>query len=261
LDLDAVNRSRYTTGGLPREYARSSGLQRPEQVVLDEIADDVRDAPILDIGVGGGRTTPFLRALSHDYLGVDYSPAMVAICRERHPDARFDVLDARSLHHLPSKHFALVMFSFNGIDCIDHDERVGVLREIRRIVRPRGWFVFSSHNRDAPSTGFRPPPLYPSRHPAKMAARAGVWAASVARAFSNRRRLRPYELETAEYAIRNDQAHEHSLLTYYVRVGDQFEQLRAAGFTASPRAYALDGRRLDPGETARDAWIYYAVRA
>jgi SAM-dependent methyltransferase len=261
LDLDAVNRSRYEAGGLPREYARSAGLQRPEQVVLERIADDVRGAPILDIGVGGGRTTPFLRALSDDYLGVDYSAAMIATCRERHPDARFDVLDARALHHLPSKHYGLVLFSFNGIDCIAHQERLDVLREIRRIVRHRGWFVFSSHNRDAPVTGFRPPTLYRTRHPVRMATRVGAWTASVARAFANRRRLRPFECETADYAIRNDQAHEYSLLTYYVRMPDQFAQLRAAGFTATPSAYALDGRPLAPGETARDAWIYYAVQA
>jgi SAM-dependent methyltransferase len=259
-DIDAVNRRRYVSSSLRREYARSEGLQAPERVVLEAIADEVRTRPILDLGVGAGRTTPHLMRLSPDYLGVDYSPTMVAACRARYPDARFAVLDARALHQMPPDRFALVMFSFNGLDCIDHGDRLGVLRQIERIVQPGGWFVFSSHNRDAPVFGYRPPPFYPSRNPARLAARGGAWSVSAVVAARNRRRLRNRELETQWYAVRNDDAHEYSLLTYYIRVEDQFAQLREAGFTTPPAAYALDGRRLRPGELCRDAWVYYAVQ-
>jgi SAM-dependent methyltransferase len=258
--IDAVNRLRYASSALPREYERSDGLQPPECSVLELIAADVRDAPILDLGVGAGRTTPYLRSLSDDYLGVDYSPTMVSVCRRRHPDARFAVLDARSLREFATDRFGLVMFSFNGLDCIDHSDRMVVLRDVHRILRPDGWFVFSSHNRDAAVARYRLPPLYRSRNPARLAARTGAWTTATVRAARNRRRLRRYEYETASHAVRNDEAHEYSLLTYYVRVADQFSQLREAGFTSTPSAYALDGRCLEPGELCRDAWIYYAVR-
>jgi SAM-dependent methyltransferase len=258
--IDAVNQTRYASTALPRAYARSEGLQAPERVLLGLIEEDVRGAPILDLGVGAGRTTRYLRSLSDDYLGVDYSPTMVAACRRRYPDARFAVLDARSLREFEAERFGLVMFSFNGLDCIDHRDRMDVLLQIRRILRPGGWFLFSSHNRDAPVERYHLPPFYGSRNPARLVVRAGAWTIAAARAARNRRRLRQDEYETESYAIRNDRAHEYSLLTYYVRTVDQFAQLREAGFVASPSAYALDGRRLEDGETCRDAWVYYAVR-
>jgi SAM-dependent methyltransferase len=258
--IDAVNQTRYASAALPREYARSEGLQAPERVLLALIEEDVRETPMLDLGVGAGRTTRYLRSLSDDYLGVDYSPTMVAACQRRYPDARFAVLDARCLREFEAEQFGLVMFSFNGLDCIDHRDRMDVLVQVRRILRPGGWFVFSSHNRDAPVERFHLPPLYGSRNPARLAVRAGAWTLAAARAARNRRRHRHDEYETESYAIRNDQAHEYSLLTYYVRVVDQFAQLREAGFVAPPSAYALDGRRLEEGETCRDAWVYYAVR-
>jgi SAM-dependent methyltransferase len=258
--FDELNRRRYAGRALPRVYASSEGLQEPERVILATIADEVRDQPIIDIGVGAGRTTEHLRRLSNDYLGVDYSAAMVAACRRRHPDAEFLQLDARDLDRFADESFGLVMFAFNGIDCIDHDDRIAVLGSFHRILRPGGWLVLSSHNRDAPVVGYRLPPFYPSRHPVRLATRAVAWAVGAVRAVVNRRRLRRLEYETDGYAIRNDDAHEHSLLTYYVRAPDQITQLRQAGFTADIAVHALDGHRLAPGETSHDPWLYYAVR-
>jgi hypothetical protein len=67
----AVNRDRYASKAMGRDYARSTSLQAPERVVLRRVAPDVRGGPILDLGVGAGRTTPYLRSLSDDYLGID----------------------------------------------------------------------------------------------------------------------------------------------------------------------------------------------
>ena len=38
---------------------------------------------ILDLGVGGGRTTSYLASRASRYVGVDYAPAMVKACRGR----------------------------------------------------------------------------------------------------------------------------------------------------------------------------------
>ena len=40
---------------------------------------------ILDIGVGGGRTSRYLAGNASRYVGVDYAPEMVRICREKYP--------------------------------------------------------------------------------------------------------------------------------------------------------------------------------
>ena len=81
-----------------RQFASASGwLEAGEQRAVERIADVVRGAPILDIGVGGGRTAPLLREISADYRGIDYAPAMLAAARKRFPDAAFLEMDARSL--------------------------------------------------------------------------------------------------------------------------------------------------------------------
>lgn len=44
-----------------------------ERVILGNIQDEILGREILDIGVGGGRTTLHLLALSSRYVGIGYS--------------------------------------------------------------------------------------------------------------------------------------------------------------------------------------------
>lgn len=50
----------------------------------------------LDLGCGNGTLTAELAACGPDASGVDASPEMVALARERHPELRFEVGDATS---------------------------------------------------------------------------------------------------------------------------------------------------------------------
>lgn len=243
-----------------RAYQSAVELQPPEEVILQRIADQVRDAPILDLGVGGGRTTASLLELSTDYIGADYSSEMIETARRCHAGVQFEVHDARDLGAFVDGQFGLVMSAFNGIDCLGHTHRLAALREIRRVLHPGGWFVFSSHNRDSPHDGFSPPQLWRTRNPVRLAARAARWPVSLARAAWHRRRLRPMEHTEDEFEIRNDGAHDHSLLTYYVRRRDQIAQLRSVGFAHPVATYALDGRELHRDEPCTDAWLYYTVQ-
>jgi SAM-dependent methyltransferase len=258
--LDEVNLRRYETNSVGRTYARSEGLQAPEAVLLEQLRDVLAGVRILDLGVGAGRTTPHLLAISEDYVGVDYSSRMVELCRGRFPDTRFEVHDARDLSSFRDGEFGFVMFAFNGIDCLEHPDRLSAFREIHRVLADGGWFVFSSHNRDSPPSGFRFPAIDPAHHPLRRAARAAAWVPAAGRASWNRVRLRRYEVDTDSYAIRNDSAHEHALLTYYIRAADQRAQLQTVGFTADVATYALDGKSLRPDEPCDDAWIYYCVQ-
>lgn len=53
-------------------------------------------ASVLDIGCGTGRpTAEVLAATGHDVLGIDVSPVMIDLARERVPAARFELADVR----------------------------------------------------------------------------------------------------------------------------------------------------------------------
>ena len=117
--MDRVNRGTWRRRGPLRQFGTASGwLEAGEQVAIEYVAHFVRDTPILDIGVGGGRTAPLLAALSADYRGIDYLAEMVALARRRFPAFRFLEMDARRLS-FPDQSFRLVTFSYNGIDSVE----------------------------------------------------------------------------------------------------------------------------------------------
>jgi ubiquinone/menaquinone biosynthesis C-methylase UbiE len=62
---------------------------------------------VLDVGCGGGRDAVWFLKNGYDYLGVDFSPAMIAQARKACPQAKFAVMDASDLKFNPE--------SFDGV--------------------------------------------------------------------------------------------------------------------------------------------------
>jgi SAM-dependent methyltransferase len=66
---------------------------------------------------------------------------------KRHIASEFRVMDAADLSEIPSGSFDVAVFSYNGLGYLHPDAaRQSCLREIHRIVRPAGFFIFSLHN-------------------------------------------------------------------------------------------------------------------
>jgi ubiquinone/menaquinone biosynthesis C-methylase UbiE len=57
-----------------------------------------------------------------------------------------DLSDARSMIQFADNSFDFILFSFNGIDCVPHSDRLQILQEICRVGKPGCHFFFSSHN-------------------------------------------------------------------------------------------------------------------
>ena len=142
-----ANRRVYEGGDMTALQGRRYGFfDAAEQEALLRVADRVRGRKVLDLGVGGGRTIGLLRLLSADYSGIDYSEALVEVARRRYPGTDVSWGDARDLSRFGEGTFALVVFSWNGIDTVGRSDRLRVLAEVARVLQPGGLFVFSTLN-------------------------------------------------------------------------------------------------------------------
>jgi len=101
---------------------------------------------VLDLGVGGGRTTPLLASRASRYVGVDYAAAMIKACRAKFPDLEFLVANAADLSSFSAGSFHAVVFAFNGMDYVPVGARAKCFEEIRRVLKPGAVLIFSSHN-------------------------------------------------------------------------------------------------------------------
>ena len=257
--IDRINMRTMHSASAVQHYSHRSDLSPAEQASLDRVAGLARGKPILDIGVGGGRTVEALREVSQDYLGVDYSQQMVDACRRRFPGTRFAHADARALAEVADGSIFLAMFSCNGIGMVSHADRLLILREVHRVLQPGGVFLFSTHNRNSPEyrRGFQFPPVQWTLHPLRALVRSARFVAHTATRMFNRRRFRPHEVRTPDYSVITDVCHHYGTLLYYVTLENQRKQLEAAGFSAEAEAFDLDGQRV-PGDTAHDSIAFIA---
>lgn len=136
-----------------REYASFEFLLPAERTIREIVGPHLEAARMLDLGVGGGRTTVHFAPLVAHYVGIDSSREMIAACRRRFdddlPDVRpfFEVGDARDLDGLEPESFDFVLFSFQGLDSVlPFSARRAALCAIYRVLAPGGTLAFSSDN-------------------------------------------------------------------------------------------------------------------
>ena len=139
------NLATYNSPEVTQYYATLDYLTPCERLLFDKYLQT--GMAILDLGVGGGRTTPYLSSIAGRYVGVDYAPEMIAVCRKKFPALQFAVGSADDLSSFASSSFDAVVMAFNGMDYVIPDgSRFRALREMYRVLKPDGVLIFSSHN-------------------------------------------------------------------------------------------------------------------
>src|SRR5215475_3747471 len=99
-----------------------------ERAVLGRLRDDLSQLEMLDIGVGTGRTGYTFAPLVKRYVGIDYSPRMIDRARAllgENGRVELRVADARNLSSVEGS-FDFVLFSYNGIDAVEHADRLRI---------------------------------------------------------------------------------------------------------------------------------------
>lgn len=249
------NQRTYNSPDVVFVYARRQGLQPPEARVRELLAPRLRQMAMLDIGVGGGRTAEHFLGQTAEYTAIDYCPRMVQAARRRFPAsaAAFILADARQLDAFPDERFDFVLYSYNGLDYMGHQDRLRAMLEVRRVTRRGGLFCFSSHNLRAVPTHLWPPFQNPVHYLRELYHRAQL------RLLNGRDTLQ--RTESKPYEVIRDMPR---LLSYYVSPAEQLRQLDKAGFGGTRMFGLRHGAEL-PGvaeaERSTDPWIYYLCEA
>ncbi len=255
--IDRINKKAMR--GSVADYARLEALTKSEKAALNYVSETV-DNPILDIGVGGGRTVKALCQISKDYVGIDYVDEMIVACRKKFPGVRFMQGDARDLTSFENNSFHTIMFSMNGISMVDHEGRIKILQEVYRLLSPGGAFLFSTYNQDNVDHNklFRFPKFVFSTNPLKLGTRGLRYACNLLIVMYNRSRFRKLEVYTDEYSIVNDECHNYATMLYYITQTNQYKQLTSVGFDRDIVAFDASGHLIKDG-TPNDS-IFYVAR-
>jgi ubiquinone/menaquinone biosynthesis C-methylase UbiE len=258
--IDEVNLRTMRSRSAVEHYSYRDDLTPPERASLDQVAASARGRPILDIGVGAGRTVKALLEISPNYLGIDNSREMLAACQRRFPGVELAHADARRMNGIADGSIFLVMFSCNGIGMVSHDDRRLIMREVFRVLEPGGVFLFSNHNQHCPDheAGFKFPLFVRSANPARLAVRALRYLVALSARMFNRNRFLKHEVRTSDYSVINDVCHDYGTMLYYISLANQRRQLVDLGFESDAMAYDLDGRAITT-DTA-DSSIAYIAR-
>ena len=143
--MSATNLHVYNRPDVAAHYAALAYLTPCERRLFETYVPP--GTAVLDLGVGGGRTTAYLSARASRYVGVDYAPEMVNLCRRRFPTLDFVIADATDLSMFADESFEAIVFSFNGLDYLWPEQRRDqCIRECYRLLQENGILIFSSHN-------------------------------------------------------------------------------------------------------------------
>jgi ubiquinone/menaquinone biosynthesis C-methylase UbiE len=218
------NQTTYRASQIVNHYAQLNTLQPAEKAILNLLRDQSSNIKMLDIGVGGGRTTQHFSKITSEYIGIDYSAEMIAACEKRFSassaNVKFEVCDARDLSRFTDHSFDFILFSFNGIDYTSHKDRLKIFQEIKRVGKSGGYFCFSSHNLQ----GFEYEFDFKKQlglNPLKTYVNLVMFALLK---FFNRS-ITLTGIQAMDYAIVRDESHNFRLNTYYVRPKEQLHQL------------------------------------
>jgi SAM-dependent methyltransferase len=114
-----------------------------DRKLLETLAELVGGGRLADVGCGPGHVTRFLAGLQDDVIGVDDSPQMIVVAKDRAPELRFEVASMLDLP-VASEAWAGAV-AFYSVIHFDEGDRSKAWRELARVIRPDGWLLVAFH--------------------------------------------------------------------------------------------------------------------
>ena len=172
---------------------------------------------------------------------------------------------------IPESSLGFVLFSFNGLDALSHEDRQLVLAGIHRVLRPGGTFTFATLNKDnrmfgatpgdAPDITWVPGSLLPAPRPASSdddrVPEDDTWVVAV----RNWRRLRKETHDEGEWGMAPSAGHQFRLLAHFTTLRGEIAELDRHGFDVEAVFSCESSRAFREGEPAAGMWMHFVTTA
>jgi len=124
-----------------KENAWHRYVEKP--VMKSILKDIIKNKIVLDVGCGSGIfTNELLKFKPKKIVGCDLSNGLIDIAKKEYSNINFYACDAKKTH-FKKQEFEIVTSS---LMCHYFDDLVPLFKEINRILKPNGYFVFSMHH-------------------------------------------------------------------------------------------------------------------
>jgi ubiquinone/menaquinone biosynthesis C-methylase UbiE len=105
------------------------------------LAEHVQGQVALDFGCGAGRSTMFLKKLGFDAIGIDISASMIELAKRADPDGSYRLIEEGDFSGFEPDSFDLFFSAFAFDNIPSRDQRVGVLRGLRELLKRDGRII------------------------------------------------------------------------------------------------------------------------
>lgn len=99
----------YNSPAIAAGYGKRKYITPCERLLFNTYIEP--GVTILDMGVGGRRTSQYLAETASRYVSIDYAPEMVRICREKYPEWEYMEIPATDPSPFQSESFDVVVLS------------------------------------------------------------------------------------------------------------------------------------------------------
>jgi ubiquinone/menaquinone biosynthesis C-methylase UbiE len=126
-----------------QEIAGELAAKPVDRALYALFAELVGSGIVGDVGCGPGHVAAYLAGLGLRTVGVDISPGMVEVARERYPELDFTVGSFAELP-VPDAGWSGAVVPYSIIH-LPPEERPAAWRELARVVAPGGWLLVAFH--------------------------------------------------------------------------------------------------------------------